>query len=59
MSELTVTLLRFGFLALLWIFIFSIVASQGRDLAIGARLPGALTRSRPERSAGATPERAA
>ncbi|ALU39276.1 hypothetical protein AS188_05370 [Kocuria flava] len=39
MSELTVTLLRFGFLALLWIFIFSIVASQGRDLAVGGRLP--------------------
>ena len=38
MSELTVTLLRFGFLALLWIFIFSIVASQGRDLAVGGKL---------------------
>jgi pSer/pThr/pTyr-binding forkhead associated (FHA) protein len=52
MSELTVTLLRFGFLALLWIFIFSIVASQGRDLAVGGRLPAALTRSRPERRRG-------
>ncbi|KUG57653.1 MULTISPECIES: FHA domain-containing protein FhaB/FipA [Kocuria] len=46
MSELTVTLLRFGFLALLWIFIFSIVASQGRDLAVGGKLPAVLTRSR-------------
>lgn len=49
MSELTVTLLRFGFLALLWIFIFSIVASQGRDLAVGGKLPGVPGRSRPER----------
>ena len=35
MSELTITLLRFGFLALLWIFIFAIIASQARDLAVG------------------------
>lgn len=54
MSELTVTLLRFGFLALLWIFVFSIVASQGRDLAVGGKLPSALTRSRAE-GRGATP----
>ncbi|MHC5559539.1 FHA domain-containing protein FhaB/FipA [Kocuria sp. U4B] len=54
MSELTVTLLRFGFLALLWIFIFSIVASQGRDLAVGGKLPAALTRSR-RRGAERTP----
>ncbi|MFI7483599.1 FHA domain-containing protein [Kocuria sp. M1R5S2] len=45
MSELTITLLRFGFLALLWIFIFSIVASQGRDLAVGGKLPGARSRA--------------
>ncbi|MFI7580494.1 FHA domain-containing protein FhaB/FipA [Kocuria kalidii] len=53
MSELTVTLLRFGFLALLWIFILSIVASQGRDMAVGGRLPAVLTRSRPDRRAAA------
>lgn len=46
MSELTVTLLRFGFLALLWIFIFSIVASQGRDMAVGGRLTALPGRSR-------------
>ena len=33
-SELTVTLLRFGFLALLWVFVFVILAAQRRDLGI-------------------------
>lgn len=33
-SELTVTLLRFGFLALLWLFIFFILTSTRRDLGI-------------------------
>lgn len=37
MSELTVTLLRYGFLALLWVFIVAIVMSQGRDLAVDRR----------------------
>ncbi|KAA9392926.1 FHA domain-containing protein [Kocuria coralli] len=37
MSELTVTLLRYGFLALLWVFIVGIVLSQGRDLTIDRR----------------------
>lgn len=37
-SELTVTLLRFGFLALLWVFIFVILAGQRRDLGIGHTL---------------------
>ncbi|RUQ19858.1 FHA domain-containing protein FhaB/FipA [Kocuria sp. HSID16901] len=37
-SELTVTLLRFGFLALLWVFIFVILAGQRRDLGIGQTL---------------------
>lgn len=53
MSELTVTLLRFGFLALLWIFIFSIVASQGRDLAIGGKLPSVPGRAQDGRRAPA------
>ena len=34
-SELTVTLLRFGFLALLWVFVFVILAAQRRDLGVG------------------------
>ena len=37
-SELTVTLLRFGFLALLWVFIFLIIASTRRDLGINQLL---------------------
>jgi pSer/pThr/pTyr-binding forkhead associated (FHA) protein len=55
MSELTITLLRFGFLALLWIFIFSIVASQGRDLAVGGKLPGARSRAERRETAAAGP----
>ncbi|MDQ0823407.1 hypothetical protein QFZ79_001151 [Arthrobacter sp. V4I6] len=35
MSELTITALRFGFLLLLWVLIFSIVAAMRRDLMIG------------------------
>ena len=34
-SELTVALLRFGFLALLWVFVFVILAAQRRDLGVG------------------------
>jgi hypothetical protein len=37
-SELTVTLLRFGFLALLWVFVFVILAGQRRDLGLGQTL---------------------
>ncbi|MCZ2403622.1 FHA domain-containing protein [Paenarthrobacter sp. Z7-10] len=37
MSELTVTVLRFGFLLLLWILIFSIVSAMRRDLVIGRK----------------------
>ncbi|RKQ33122.1 FHA domain-containing protein FhaB/FipA [Kocuria tytonis] len=37
MSELTVTLLRFGFLALLWIFIAAVVLSQARDLTVSGK----------------------
>lgn len=38
MSELTVTLLRYGFLILLWVFIVTIVLSQGRDLSVDRRI---------------------
>ena len=34
-SEITVTILRFAFLALLWLFVYLIVAATRRDLAIG------------------------
>ena len=36
-STLTLTVLRFGFLLLLWILIFSIVTAMRRDLAIGRK----------------------
>lgn len=51
MSELTVTLLRFGFLALLWIFIFAVIASQARDLAVGNRARAAINNARKKRPA--------
>jgi hypothetical protein len=37
MSELTITVLRFGFLLLLWVLIFSIVSAMRRDLMIGRK----------------------
>lgn len=37
MSELTITALRFGFLLLLWVLIFSIVSTMRRDLMIGRK----------------------
>ena len=51
MSELTITLLRFGFLALLWIFIFAVIASQARDLAVGNRARAAVDSARKKRGA--------
>lgn len=36
-SDLTITVLRFGFLLLLWVLIFSIVAAMRRDLMIGKK----------------------
>lgn len=61
MSELTVTLLRFGFLALLWIFVLAVVTAQGRDLRIGGKLrtAGAETRSRRDASREGDGERKA
>lgn len=40
-SEITVTLLRFAFLALLWLFIFMVLAASRRDLGIGRNLRAA------------------
>ena len=42
MSELAITALRFGLLALLWIFVFSVITSQGRSLQIAR--PARLTK---------------
>lgn len=51
MSELTVTLLRFGFLALLWVMILAVVLTQGRDLSVDRRRRKAPVRSeQPRRS---------
>lgn len=44
LSDLTVTALRFGFLLLIWVLIFSIVSAMRRDLMIGGTAKtGALT----------------
>ncbi|MGG5172452.1 FHA domain-containing protein FhaB/FipA [Pseudarthrobacter sp. J1738] len=37
LSDLTVAALRFGFLLLLWVLIFSIVSAMRRDLMIGGK----------------------
>lgn len=37
MSDLTITALRFGFLLLLWVLIFSIVSAMRRDLMVGRK----------------------
>lgn len=58
MSELTVTLLRFGFLALLWVFILAVVASQARDLQVGNRARAAVASAR-QRRASATRHKSA
>jgi pSer/pThr/pTyr-binding forkhead associated (FHA) protein len=55
MSELTFTLLRLGYLVLLWVFVLSAVAVLRRDLA-GNRGVGSERRRRRE---AATPARAA
>ena len=37
LSELTITLLRYGFLVLLWIMVVSVVGAIRRDLSVGSR----------------------
>lgn len=37
MSDLTVTLLRYGFLLLIWILVLSVVSALRRDLVVGRR----------------------
>ncbi|MGO4147369.1 FHA domain-containing protein [Paenarthrobacter sp. YAF11_1] len=59
-SELTITALRFGFLLLLWVLIFSIVSTMRRDLQIGRKaVTGAPTarevRKHPELAASPAP----
>lgn len=49
MSELAITALRFGLLALLWIFVFSVISSQGKSLQIAR--PARLTRRKAKKEA--------
>lgn len=65
-SEITVTLLRFAFLALLWVFIFMILAAARRDLGVGRNFRTARAQAdgsdqpaegRPEQSAQTPPSR--
>ena len=37
-SEITVTVLRFAFLGLLWLFIFMVLAASRRDLGVGRNI---------------------
>lgn len=55
MSELTVTVIRLGLLALLWAFVFSVVGVLRGDL-YGTRVVSRTRRSERQRSAGATPQ---
>ncbi|HIY85177.1 MAG TPA: FHA domain-containing protein [Candidatus Yaniella excrementavium] len=53
MSEIAITALRFGLLALLWIFVFSVIGSQGKSLQIAR--PARLTRRKDKKAAEASP----
>ncbi|ALE93407.1 hypothetical protein AOC05_15555 [Arthrobacter alpinus] len=62
--SLTVTILRFGFLILIWVMVFSVVAAMRRDLVIGQKAKvGAPTarqaRKHPELVQAAPPAKAA
>lgn len=57
MSELAITALRFGLLALLWIFVFSVISSQGKSLQIAR--PARLTRRKEKKEAAESPVEAA
>ncbi|MEH0111235.1 FHA domain-containing protein [Tersicoccus sp. MR15.9] len=59
MGELTATVLRFAFLALLWILIFSVLVAMRRDLAVGrrARTTAARAAATPGPEAPAAPPR--
>ena len=59
MSELTITALRFGFLLLLWVMIFSIVAAMRRDLMIGRKAAAGAPTARELRKNPALAEPAA
>ena len=47
-SELTVTLLRYAFLALIWFFVFLVVSAARRDLGLGKNYRAAPVDAVPE-----------
>lgn len=51
MSELTLTLLRLGFLALLWLLVLSVVAVLRLDLSVGTRVTRRATGGAPPAAA--------
>lgn len=56
-SEITVTILRFAFLALLWLFVFMILSAARRDLGVGKnfRTAKAIPAESAQPSAPSTP----
>jgi len=58
MSELALTLLRLGFLVLLWVFVFFIVSALRRDLAAPSTTPVATAGSTPTGEKRRAPRRA-
>jgi hypothetical protein len=56
LPEIVITVARYGFLVLLWIFVFTVVGVIRRDLFLG---PGRAARGRPggERHIGGVPPR--
>lgn len=57
MSELTLFLIRFAYLAILWIFVLSALSVIRTDM-FGARLPGGQPAARPERRQKGKPAKA-
>ena len=47
-SELTVTILRYAFLALIWFFVFLVVSAARRDLGLGKNYRAAPVNAVPE-----------
>lgn len=47
-SELTVTILRYAFLALIWFFVFLVVSAARRDLGLGKNYRAAPVDAVPE-----------
>ncbi|MDO4898886.1 MAG: FHA domain-containing protein [Rothia sp. (in: high G+C Gram-positive bacteria)] len=54
-SEITVTVLRFAFLILLWLFVFMVLAASRRDLGVGRNVRTAKASSEAAATVPATP----